>query len=38
MLKGWHLVAVLFAGYLIGYYFRALGNATVAKLVPSSGA
>jgi hypothetical protein len=35
-LKGWHLIAVLVVGYLAGYYFRQLGNATVAKLMPSS--
>lgn len=32
-LKGWHLFVVLGIGYLIGYYFRGLGNATVAKIV-----
>jgi hypothetical protein len=32
-----HCVLVLLLGYLIGYYWRGLGNATVAKLMPSSG-
>ena len=33
-LRGWHLWAVLIIGYLLGYYWRTLGNATVAKVVP----
>jgi hypothetical protein len=32
----WHFLWILALGYLIGYYFRGLGNATVAKLYPSS--
>lgn len=33
-LSGWHFVGVLIVGYLIGYYFRGIGNATVAKVIP----
>lgn len=29
----WHMVVLLLVGYLIGYYFRGLGDATVAKVV-----
>ena len=36
--KGWHLFLVLAVGYLIGYYWRSLGNATVAKVIPIRGA
>jgi len=35
-LKGWHLILVLLIGYTLGYYFRGLGNATLAKIKPSS--
>lgn len=28
----WHFVWVLVLGYIIGYYFRGVGNATVGKL------
>lgn len=34
-LKGWHMLLVLLVGYAAGYYFRGLGNATLAKIVPS---
>jgi len=38
-MKTWHhWVLALVIGYLIGYYFRGVGNMTVAKLYPSSGA
>jgi hypothetical protein len=37
MSNGWyHCIWVLVLGYIIGYYFRGLGNATVGKLYPSS--
>lgn len=32
----WHVIWILAVGYLLGYYFRQLGNATVAKVVPAS--
>lgn len=40
MLKdGWyHCIWILILGYLIGYYWRGLGNMTVAKIVPPTGA
>lgn len=28
----WHLIWIILVGYLIGYYWRGLGDATVAKL------
>jgi hypothetical protein len=28
----WHVLWIVAIGYLLGYYFRGLGNATVAKL------
>jgi len=33
-----HWVFALIIGYLIGYYFRGIGNATAGRLVPSTGA
>jgi hypothetical protein len=32
-----HLLLILFIGYVVGYYYRGLGNATVGKLMASSG-
>jgi hypothetical protein len=29
-----HWVLAIVIGYLVGYYFRGLGDATVAKIVP----
>ena len=34
----WHCIGALLIGYLIAYYWRGLGNATVGKLMASSGA
>lgn len=31
-MRPWHLVLVLVVGYLVGYYFRGLGNATIGKV------
>ena len=31
----WHWIWVLVLGYILGYYFRGVGNMTVGKLVPS---
>ena len=28
----WHMVVLLVLGYLVGYYFRGLGNATIGKV------
>jgi hypothetical protein len=33
----YHCIWILLLGYLIGYYWRGLGNATVARLMPSGG-
>ena len=35
-ITGWHCLLVLVLGYLIGYYWRGLGNATVARVIPIS--
>ena len=36
-MKPWmHFVWIVALGYLIGYYFRGVGNMTVGKLYPSS--
>lgn len=32
----WHFIGILLIGYLLGYYFRMPGNATVGKLYASS--
>lgn len=32
---GWYWITAVIIGYLIGYYWRGLGNATVGKLMPS---
>lgn len=32
----WHWILILLIGYLIGYYWRTLGNVTVGKLMASS--
>lgn len=32
----WHCIWVLALGYIIGYYFRTPGNATVGKLISSN--
>lgn len=33
-MKAWlHLIVILFLGYLIGYYWRGLGNATVGRIM-----
>jgi hypothetical protein len=31
----WNIIWFLILGYLIGYYWRALGDKTVARLLPS---
>ena len=31
-----HWIWVIIVGYLLGYYFRGLGNMTVGKLYPGS--
>lgn len=31
-----HVLWILLAGYILGYYFRGLGNMSVGKLYPSS--
>lgn len=31
----WHLLWIILIGYLLGYYFRGLGDATVGKLYPA---
>lgn len=31
-MKPWHMVLVLILGYMAGYYFRGIGNATVGKV------
>jgi hypothetical protein len=33
----WHWIWIIVLGYLIGYYWRGLGNMTVGKLVKPSG-
>lgn len=33
----WHLFFILIIGYVVGYYFRGLGNMTVGKLYPAKG-
>lgn len=36
-LQTWHhWVFAIVIGYLIGYYWRGLGDATVAKIMPST--
>lgn len=37
MSNWWHLIWILAIGYLIGYYFRGIGNMTVGKLVSPGG-
>ena len=38
MSNGWyHFIWVVILGYLIGYYWRGLGNATVGKLYAPTG-
>lgn len=36
-LTGWHCLLVLIIGYLLGYYFPALAQGTVGKLLPKQG-
>lgn len=31
-----HLLVILAVGYALGYYFRSVGNMTLAKIYPSS--
>lgn len=31
-----HWVFAIIIGYLLGYYFRQLGDATVAKIMPAA--
>lgn len=35
--KMWHLVLILMIGYALGYWFRGLGNVTLAKLYMPKG-
>ena len=34
--RWWHIVGILVIGYLVGYYFPMLGQATVAKVIPKT--
>lgn len=31
-----HFLWIILIGYVIGYYFRSVGNMTIGKLYPSS--
>lgn len=33
-LTGWHCLLVLIIGYLLGFYFPALAQATAGKVLP----
>lgn len=35
--NGWHVFLIIALGYILGYYFPALGQATVGKLIPYPG-
>jgi len=37
MMSRWHWIWIILLGYLIGYYWRGLGNMTVARLIPPKG-
>ena len=31
---GWHFLWIIALGYILGYYFPALGMATIGKIIP----
>lgn len=34
-MRGYHWLLLLVVGYLLGYYFRQVGNMTIGKLWPA---